>query len=220
MVDDVATPVAAGAPAGAPLAPGSAPPGPTLHAGRSSRRSGSNGRLLLWTVGIGAVLAVVAALSGSMSIGGGSTGGYGAGEADQQYSYYHDAYYDSESYGPQWKKNEGGLSGEQREWEYDGAYSYGKYGSAGMKARSKAGVEARDPLYTPLEPPKDLYAFAGSERFDPTGGDPVGDALLQSYDPNFNPYSPGYSNPYLNRIRLAYGPGYGRGAAGPQCQVC
>lgn len=132
----------------------------------------------------------------------------GAGGGDKDFSYYQSRYFDEDSYSPQWKKD--GLVPDQQEWSYDGAYDYGSYGSKGMRER-RAGKDRRpDAIFSgtarPLPDP-----FARS--VDPSGGAPVGDPSLSWTNPHYDPYA-GYSNPYANRIRMAYGPGYGRGAYG------
>lgn len=142
------------------------------------------------------------------------TRGSGIADKDRTYGYYHDQYFDSDSHSPQFERE--GLLGDDRKWEYDGQYQYGKYGSAGMEKRAKR-PETKDPVFGTVgeRVPNVFDEYAYDPEVDPTGGDPVGDALLQSFDPTYNAYA-GYSNPYLNRIRMAYGPGEGMGAAPDQ----
>lgn len=186
------------------------------------RGQGTVRRVVSWCVGCAVLVAVGIAMLSAQSGGGiGSTAGSSLGSSkgsgggsllggsggDEAYGYYHDAYFDSGAYAPQWRRD--GLLQRRDEWAYDGPYAYGGYGSAGMRARSK-GKNRRDPLYSVNSDLPDVFDQYGATA-DPTGGDPVGDPALWNIDPGYNPYL-GYSNPYANRIRLAYGPGYGRGA--------
>lgn len=131
------------------------------------------------------------------------------GARDETWSYYHDDYFDSDSYSPQYER-EGVFEGEQK-WQYDGPYSYGSYGSKGMTDRSTG--KKGDKVFGSQQPLPNVFDSYNVDA-DPTGGDPVGDPWAAYLDPTYNPYA-AYSNPYANRIRMAFGPGSGQGALYP-----
>ncbi|MCW2949037.1 MAG: hypothetical protein JWN41_50 [Thermoleophilia bacterium] len=145
-----------------------------------------------------------------------SAGTREGGHSDRTYSYYHDDEYETQDNGAKWTTdvtrstdpNQAVLAGTTR-WEYDGPYRYGPYGSDGMRRRA-AGSTDQDPLVTSPDPLPDVFAASGDT--DPSGGQPVGAPPSNYTSPYYDPYA-GYANPYANRIRLAYGEGYGAGAA-------
>jgi hypothetical protein len=172
---------------------------------------------LLALVGLGAV----ALMSGAIELGGAPTSGMtdsrAAADRDGSWSYYHDQDYDSSTEGAKWSTDRTRSSdpdeaalGDTTRWEYDGPYRYGPYGSDGMRRRSQ-GRETADPLYSQPAPLQDVFRQYGGD-LDPSGGQPVGTAPSSMTNPYYDPYG-GYSNPYANRIRLAYGEGVGRGAS-------
>jgi hypothetical protein len=149
--------------------------------------------------GLVAICAVVGLMLGGQEGGYGSSASASLGGDDRTYSYYHDRYFDSESYSPQYERD--GAVDSQEKWEYDGPYNYGGYGSKGMKQRTKANHRT-DPLYTTPDGGRD--AFDRYAAADPAG-EPIGHAWLQLSQTNYSPYAAGYSNPYSNRIRRDFG---------------
>jgi hypothetical protein len=172
------------------------------------------------TFGLIAILGLggLALATGLVSMGGppGSDGQASGRDIDGSYSYYHDRDYETDGTGAKWDTDRSrsldadeAALGDTTRWEYDGPYRYGPYGSDGMKRRS-TGRESRDPLYSQPAPIQDVFSAYGGD-LDPSGGQPVGVAPSSMTNPYYDPYA-GYSNPYANRIRLAYGEGVGRGA--------
>lgn len=183
----------------------------TRHKERSvgSRSNSQAGRIILY-----AVLAVVGI--GFFVVSNSSNSplsGAGIGN-DRSYSYYEDRTYDS-SIGSRWDTDN--TFGADNNWDYDGPHQYGKYGSAQIKA-NKSNKGADPTLESGVNADPDVFAqyLAGgasvADRFDPTGGQPVGPGSLNYGNMGYNPYSDFYSNPYLNRLQLRFGQGYGRGA--------
>jgi hypothetical protein len=189
------------------------------------RRSGGGGgggnpAMRMLTFGLIAILGLggLALATGLVSMGGppGSDGQANGRDIDGSYSYYHDRDYETDGTGAKWDTDRSrsldadeAALGDTTRWEYDGPYRYGPYGSDGMKRRS-TGRESRDPLYSQPAPIQDVFSAYGGD-LDPSGGQPVGVAPSSMTNPYYDPYA-GYSNPYANRIRLAYGEGVGRGA--------
>lgn len=148
---------------------------------------------------------------------GGASDPAGGGDRDGSFSYFHDKEYDTAAAAPKWESDRSRSTdpdksalGDTSRWEYDGAYRYGPYGSDGMQRRS-AGRASADPLYSQPAPLQDVFSAYGGD-LDPSGGAPVGVVPSNLTTPYYDPYA-GYSNPYSNRIRMAYGEGYGRAAA-------
>lgn len=157
--------------------------------------------------------------SGAFGVGyaGAGAGKQESGERGDSWSYYHDREYDTQSSGAKWDTDRTRTSdpdeavlGDTTRWEYDGPYRYGPYGSDGMRRRA-AGRESADPLYSQPTPLQDAFTQYGGD-LDPSGGQPVGMVPSNLTSPYYDPYA-GYSNPYSNRIRMAYGEGVGRGAS-------
>jgi hypothetical protein len=183
--------------------------------------SSSTMRMLLWgllaliALGAGAVATGVIEL-GPPSTGPTDTAG-GTGSTSDAWSYYHDREYEAGVDGAKWTTDttrssdpDESVLGDTTRWEYDGPYRYGPYGSDGMRRRA-AGRETADPLYSQPDALQDVFTQYGG-NLDPSGGQPVGNAPSRSTSPYYDPYG-GYSNPYSNRIRMAYGEGIGRGAS-------
>jgi hypothetical protein len=176
--------------------------------------------MLLWGVVALVALGTVAVLSGVVTLGPQGTGPTdveGGTSQDGAWSYYHDRDYDAGAEGAKWATDRSRSSdpdeavlGDTTRWEYDGPYRYGPYGSDGMRRRA-AGTESTDPLYSHRAPTQDVFTQYGGD-LDPSGGQPVGVAPSSMTSPYYDPYA-GYSNPYANRIRMAYGEGIGRGAS-------
>lgn len=199
---------------GAATAPSLAPAPIVIDQPR--RRSGLPIRMILGGVAaVVALLIVGGGVLGSQGTGGtssasgglGSIAGGGNSTSDQGYSWYHDAYYDAGSYSPQWHRD--GTFRDQEEWTYDGAYDYSGYGRAGLKDRARGRAKGRqpaDPLYGTgaADDLPDVFDTLSSDQLDPAGGRPVGAASGGSLNPWYDPYG-GASNPYENRLRLAYG---------------
>lgn len=176
--------------------------------------------MLAWgLVGI-AVLGLGAFATGAIQLqapGGGPSEIPGGTRRDDAWSFYHDTKFESGSEGAKWSTdrsrssdpNEAAL-GDTTRWEYDGPYQYGPYGSDGMRQRTRDRSVA-DPLFSNTAPTPDVFRQYGG-NLDPSGGQPVGVAPSNLTRPYFDPYA-GYSNPYANRIRMAYGEGIGRGAS-------
>jgi hypothetical protein len=170
-------------------------------------------------VGI-AVLGVAAFATGAIQLGppgSGPTDVQGGTRDDGSWSYYHDSDYEAGADGAKWSTDRTRSSdpndavlGDTTRWEYDGPYRYGSYGSDGMRRR-ESGRDAIDPLYSQQPAVQDVFRQYGG-NLDPSGGNPVGVAPSNLTRPYFDPYA-GYSNPYSNRIRMAYGEGIGRGAS-------
>lgn len=193
---------------------------------RSRSRGGGTSitQLVLLVIVVLAALAAIGVATGSLQLstpqdlgvgakGAGSTPGVG-GDA---WSYYHDQKYETDATGPKWQTDrtrstdpDEAVLGSTSRWEYDGPYRYGPYGNDGMRRRA-SGRESADPLYSQAAPIQDVFSQYGGD-LDPSGGAPVGAPPSNFTNPYYDPYA-GYSNPYANRIRLAYGEGYGRGAA-------
>ncbi len=154
---------------------------------------------------------VIAGVAGSMlSSGSGSIGDRLAdvsSNEDRTWGYYHDRTFDTGGYGAQYDD----TTDQASKWRYDGPYDYSSYGAQGMAERARNSAQS-DPLLAGRPAIEQSVFDEYGDGFGPAGGDPVGDPALLDSDPNFNPWA-GYSNPYLNRIRTAYGPGLGRGAA-------
>lgn len=173
------------------------------------------GLLAMLAAGALAVMTGVVSLGTPQAAGDASAQGR---DADGSWSFYHDRDYDTQgSGGAKWDTDRSRSSdpdeavlGDTSRWEYDGPYRYGPYGSDGMRRRS-TGRESRDPLYSQPAPIQDVFSAYGGD-LDPSGGQPVGVAPSSMTNPYYDPYA-GYSNPYANRIRLAYGEGVGRGAS-------
>jgi hypothetical protein len=178
-----------------------------------SRRTRSWGRaliaaLLLLVTG-GALLAFTSENS-SLSFGdaGSRSSGGGLGGYDS-WSYYRQTNVDSDQYAPRWDTGFNEFSTASK-WEYDGPYTYGGYGKAGMQSRERAaasGKTARDPLYTGSAANAgidDVFAEYGAAGADPTSGRPVG-ADPTDLNPWYDPWAASWSNPYANRMRLAWG---------------
>lgn len=176
--------------------------------------------MVLWALlglaglGIGAIATGAIDLDGPEATFTDSRGG--SADRDGSWSYYHDRDYDSTTEGAKWSTDrtrssdpDEAVLGDTTRWEYDGPYRYGPYGSDGMRRRSQ-GRETADPLYSQPTPLQDV--FTRYSDLDPSGGQPVGVAPSSMTNPYYDPYA-GYSNPYANRIRLAYGEGVGRGAS-------
>jgi hypothetical protein len=192
---------------------------------RRSTYGGSGGgspamRMLVW--GMVALLALGggALATGTVQLGppgSGPTDVLGGTRRDGAWSYYHDQSWDSGAGAAKWSTDRSRSSdpdeavlGDTSRWEYDGPYRYGPYGSDGMQRRA-GGRESADPLYSQPEPTPDVFRQYGGD-LDPSGGQPVGVAPSNMTSPYYDPYA-GYSNPYSNRIRMAYGEGLGRGAS-------
>ena len=170
------------------------------------RRSSSNSIAKYALVGLLVAGLGIAAISSQFTQGDGFGGLSSSGPGDQSYSYYHQQNYDENSYSTRWEKD-GAFDRKNREWTYDGTYDYSGYGSKGMQQRASG--KRSDPLYTQTDGLPDVFDETGA--YDPTGGDPVGDAWMNYLDPDYHQYATSYSNPYANRIRLTFGPGQGRG---------
>ena len=194
----------------------------TRHGGLPGSGGGgmSTTAMLLWgLLGIVA-MGAIAVMSGAVQLGPPGTGptdAAGGGEGTDTWSYYHDQEYDSSDEGAKWSTDrtrssdpDEAVLGDTSRWEYDGPYRYGPYGSDGMRRRS-AGRETADPLYSQPAPAQDVFSQYGGD-LDPSGGQPVGVPPSSMTSPYYDPYG-GYSNPYSNRIRMAYGEGVGRGAS-------
>ncbi len=175
------------------------------------------GDMLKWGLAALLVLGVVGAAF--MLLQGPSTSGSAvdAKSGDGTWSYYHDTDYDAGSDSAKWSSDRSRSSdpdeavlGDTSRWDYEGPYKYGSYGSDGMRRRA-SGRDSADPLYSQPDAVPDVFDEYGGD-LDPSGGKPVGSAPSSMTNPYFNPYG-GYSNPYANRIRLAYGEGVGRGAS-------
>jgi hypothetical protein len=169
---------------------------------------------LIAIVGVGAI----AVGTGLVPLGGppGSEGQPHGRDMDGSWSYYHDRDYETDGNGAKWSTDRSRSTdpdeaalGDTSRWEYDGPYRYGPYGSDGLERRT-SGRAARDPLYSQPTPMQDVFRAYGGD-LDPSGGQPVGVVPSSMTNPYYDPYA-GYSNPYSNRIRLAYGEGVGRGA--------
>lgn len=178
-------------------------------------------RMLAWGLVAMLGLGVFGVVSGAVDLGGPTDAGIndvpGGTDRDGSWSYYHDRDFDTSGTGAKWDTDrsrsldaDDAVLGTTSRWEYDGPYRYGPYGSDGMRRRS-AGRESADPLYSQPAPIQDVFSAYGGD-LDPSGGAPVGVAPSSMTNPYFDPYA-GYSNPYSNRIRLAYGEGVGRGAS-------
>lgn len=155
---------------------------------------------------------VLAGGNGSLDVGGGERGDGGTGSGmsfdlfggDDRYSYYHDRYYDAQSFSPQWEKD-GAMA--TNEWQYDGLYEYGSSGSALMDEK-RQGKRVMDPIYRQSALEQGDVFTSSPRGTSPAGNAPVGMADLNPY---YDPYA-GYSNPYANRLRMEFGRGYGPGA--------
>lgn len=190
---------------------------PVAHGGGG----GSTGsRMLAWAAAALVALGVAAVASGAVDTTSLDAPGAAAGRSgdrDGSWSYYHDRDYDSGAGAAKWATDRSrsidpdeAVLGSTTRWEYDGPYRYGPYGSDGMRRRA-TGRERADPLYSQQPPIPDVFRAYGGD-LDPSGGQPVGVAPSRMTTPYYDPYA-GYSNPYSNRIRLAYGEGVGRGAS-------
>jgi hypothetical protein len=167
-------------------------------------------------------LVVIAVAGGALVLmqgppGSGPTDVEGGTSRDGTWSYYHDADYDAGADAAKWSTDRSrstdpaeAVLGNTSRWDYEGPYEYGSYGSDAMRRRSN-GTDATDPLYSQPAALPDVFSQYGGD-LDPSGGAPVGSAPSSMTNPYFDPYA-GYSNPYANRIRLAYGEGTGRGAS-------
>lgn len=187
-------------------------------------RSGNGGsfaiRMLL--IGMLALVALgfAAVLTGTIDFdraGPGRTDVIGGTRTDGAWSYYHDRDFNADTGSAKWATDRSrstdadeAVLGNTTRWEYDGPYRYGSYGSQGMRQR-REGVDATDPLYSQPTALQDVFSQYGGD-LDPSGGQPVGSAPSSMTNPYYDPYA-GYSNPYANRIRMAYGEGVGRGAS-------
>lgn len=178
-------------------------------------------RMLAWGLVAMLGLGLFGVVSGAIDMGGPTNAGIndmpGGEDRDGSWSYYHDRDFDTSGTGAKWDTDRSrsldadeAVLGTTSRWEYDGPYRYGPYGSDGMRRRS-AGRESADPLYSQPAPIQDVFSAYGGD-LDPSGGKPVGVAPSSMTNPYYDPYA-GYSNPYSNRIRLAYGEGVGRGAS-------
>lgn len=190
---------------------------PAIHAS-----SGGSPAMRMLTWGLAAMLGLgaLAVATGIVDLdgpAGSATELPGGSDRDGSWSYYHDRDYETKASGAKWDTDRSRSSdpdeavlGDTSRWEYDGPYRYGPYGSDGMRRRA-AGRETADPLYSQPAPIGDVFSTYGGD-LDPSGGQPVGVAPSRMTNPYYDPYA-GYSNPYANRIRLAYGEGVGRGAS-------
>lgn len=199
------------------------PPGAGASVAAPARPSSGSSpavRMLTWGLASMLCLGALAFITGAVDLsapGGGGTAIAGGRDRDGSWSYYHDRAYDTRSTGARWDTDRSRSSdpdeavlGDTSRWEYDGPYRYGPYGSDGMRRRA-AGRGSADPLYSQPSPTQDVFSAYGGD-LDPSGGQPVGTAPSNLTNPYYDPYA-GYSNPYANRIRLAYGEGVGRGAS-------
>jgi hypothetical protein len=188
---------------------------------RSQRTSSTPVRMLLAGLLAVVLLGSAAVATGAIQLDspdGSPLSRPGGRDMDGSWSYYHDRDFNSDEAGAaKWSTDrtrstdpDEAVLGNTTRWEYDGPYRYGAYGSDGMRRRS-AGRESRDPIYSQPAPIQDVFSAYGGD-LDPSGGAPVGVAPSSMTNPYYDPYA-GYSNPYANRIRMAYGEGYGRGAA-------
>lgn len=176
--------------------------------------------MLVWGLLGLLALGAIALLTGTVQLsppGSGPTDVPGGRDRTNTWSYYHDRKFDTSDTGAKWDTDRSrsldpneAVLGDTTRWEYDGPYRYGPYGSDGMRRRS-AGRESADPLYSQPAPAQDVFRQYGGD-LDPSGGQPVGVVPSSMSSPYYDPYA-GYSNPYSNRIRLAYGEGTGRGAS-------
>jgi len=174
------------------------------------------GVLALLVVGGGAVASGAIQLTTPSDLAGPSGG---SNQGDNNHSFYHDTKIDSQKTGPKWDTDrlrstdpDEVALGDTSRWEYEGAYRYGPYGSDGMSRRAD-GAETTDPLYSSGPAPlQDVFTASGGDLTS-SGGDPVGMPPSSQTNPYYDPYAGYYSNPYANRIRMAYGEGTGRGAA-------
>ncbi|MCW2960858.1 MAG: hypothetical protein JWM25_1544 [Thermoleophilia bacterium] len=219
------------APTAAPAPPASHLPvlataPPTTKRGRSSARgrSGSGGnanvRMLLWGLFALVLLLIGSVVTGAVQLSapdGGATERPGGADTGGAWSYFHDREYDTDTTGPKWQTDrtrstdpDEAALGDTSRWEYDGPYRYGPYGSDGMQRRA-GGREAVDPLYSQAAPIQDVFSAYGGD-LDPSGGAPVGIAPSSATNPYYDPFAGHYTNPYANRVRMAYGEGYDRGA--------
>jgi len=183
------------------------------------RRSSDAVRMLAFGLVALLLVGVLAVATGAIQLGapsGGPTDFEGGRDRDNTYSYYHDADYTSQDNGAKWTTDstrstdpDQAVLGATTRWEYDGPYKYGPYGSDGMRKRT-AGSTSADPLYSDIPDIGDVFSASGD--LDPSGGAPIGAPPSNDTTPYYDPYA-GYANPYANRIRLAYGEGYGRGAS-------
>ncbi|MCB0880467.1 MAG: hypothetical protein KDC46_15970 [Thermoleophilia bacterium] len=192
------------------------------HSTPRSRGGGSSSTVKLVAAVLVALLGlgVAAVVSGAVQLtppGEGPTDVIGGTRNDGTWSYYHDTKYDTNSGGAKWTTDRSRSSdpdeavlGNTTRWDYDGPYRYGPYGNDGMRRRAE-GSDTTDPLYSQPDPLQDVFTQYGGD-LDPSGGQPVGTAPSSMTNPYYDPYG-GYSNPYANRIRMAYGEGIGRGAS-------
>lgn len=176
----------------------------------------------IFLAGIAALLALalIAVLTGTIHFNNDSLGRtdvLGGTKHDGTWSYYHNRDFSSATNGVKWETDRSRSSDPDEavlenttRWDYDGPYRYGPYGNAGMKRRA-LGQTSADPLYSQPAPLQDVFSLYGRD-LDPSGGKPVGSAPSSMTNPYYDPYA-GYSNPYANRIRIAYGEGVGRGAS-------
>ncbi|MCW2955707.1 MAG: hypothetical protein JWO69_576 [Thermoleophilia bacterium] len=183
--------------------------------------TGSPGiRMLLWGLFALVVLGVGAVVTGGVQLTApddGMTARSGDADRDGSWSYFHDRDYTTAQTGPKWQTDRTRSTdpdevalGDTTRWEYDGNYRYGPYGSDGMGRRA-SGKESADPLYSQPTPLQDVFSAYGGD-LDPSGGAPVGIMPSGTTSPYYDPYSGYYANPYANRVRMAYGEGYDRGA--------
>lgn len=185
------------------------PIGPGEPVAPTPPKSGGLRQTVQWTLAGVIVLAILGGPAAYDSFRGTGNGfNVSLGEAnDREHGYYHDRKFTSD-YGPRYERDRGRS---KSEWNYDGPYRYGTYGSQGMSERAKG--PAADPLYEGIESDSGVFEYYVNGNVDPTGGYPVGDrSLFIDLGTEYNPYAE-YSNPYLNRIRLTWGPGYGLGEA-------
>lgn len=188
-------------------------PSTATHDVRTAKKS-SVMQIVKWLVTTIVVLGGLGAYAAFNSSNGGlgSGNGFSVGGSDRKYGYYHDRTY-SNDYGPQYDRDSGAS---EQKWVYDGPYEYGRYGSKGMSERARGrtsdGTTPSDPLYSSVDYGSDLFEYYANGDVDPTGGYPVGDPVMIDVSTAYNPHAE-YSNPYLNRIRLTWGAGYGLGEA-------
>ncbi len=186
------------------------------------RRKGTSGTMKILMAGVVLLVAIGAAMmvmeerdrmNGSSSTGEKSwTGG-----VDRTYGYYHDRYFDGQPGGTRWRDSSAGTEDDVID-RYDGPYDYSGYAEAPNKRghRSNQSADSKrgsaDPLANSSIADDDVFDdLTGDTSIDPTFGDPIGDPQLAWFDPTYNPWA-GYSNPYANRIRMAWGPGWQNGA--------
>ena len=185
------------------------------------RRKRSGGRgitpmgVLLAGLLVVAAIGALAMVTGAVDITG-DRGDLLQGDIDKSYGYYHDREFDTQAQAPRWDTATGTQYadqdpvGETSRWVYDGPWEYGPYGSDGV-ARRQAGETTDGALGVGVGGQQLPDVFDTYTDADPSGGAPIGQVPSHWTSPYYDPYA-GYSNPYANRIRMAWGEGYGPGA--------